>query len=115
MDGIFRDRERGFEARVEFEQAQLFKIRSRRDRLFGEWAARQMWLTGPAAADYANEVIASNFQRKGDDDMLEKVAADLRTAGLDADTKLLRAELAAAEMAALREVAEQDSSPLSTP
>lgn len=107
MNGIFHDRERGFEARMEFEQAQLFKIRSRRDRLFGEWVAHQMWLTGPAAAAYVSEVIASNFERNGDEGMLEKVAVDLRTVGVDAGAKRLQAELEAAEMAALREIAER--------
>ena len=105
MSDICHDRERGFEAKMELEQAQLFKIRSRRDRHFGEWAARRLGLSGDAAAAYVNDVIASNVEHDGYRAMFDKVTADLLRAGAPADAKCMQAELSAGEIIARREIA----------
>ena len=46
-DGMtqFDDRERAFEAKFAHDEEMQFRITARRNRLLGEWAARQMGLT----------------------------------------------------------------------
>ena len=41
----FDDRERAFEAKFARDEEMQFRITARRNRLLGEWAARQMGLT----------------------------------------------------------------------
>ena len=43
---------------------------ARRDKLFGQWAAGKLGYSGDAATKYASEVVDSNFEKPGDDDML---------------------------------------------
>ena len=86
----FADRERDFENKFKHDAELKFKVTARRNRLLGEWAADQMGLSGEARAAYAKDVVASDFQKPGDDDVLEKVQADMKAAGIDMETARLR-------------------------
>lgn len=90
----FADREKGFEAKYQLDQEQQFRAVARRNRLFGLWAAQQLGRTGAEAEAYAREVVAADMAKPGDDDLLDKVAADLAGAGKAIDRAALRSELA---------------------
>ncbi|MSQ87446.1 MAG: DUF1476 domain-containing protein [Alphaproteobacteria bacterium] len=77
MSDAFQEREKGFERKFQLDQDQMFKVASRRDKLFGMWLAGKLGLSGPAAEQYAKDVLSSNFDAPGDDDMLAKVRIDL--------------------------------------
>ena len=53
-----------------------------RNRLFGQWAADALCKKAEAAEEYAKEVVLSDFEEAGDDDVLRKVMADFKAAGL---------------------------------
>jgi len=90
MSDAFKDREKGFERKFQMDQDQQFKVASRRDKLFGAWLAGKLGLNGPAAEQYAKDVVGSNFEKPGDDDMLAKVRKDLGDRGVTiADKELL--------------------------
>src|SRR5437870_3015564 len=78
MTDAFSEREKGFERKFELDQDVQFRIQARRDRLLGMWIAAKLGKTGGDAEDYAKEVVASNFERPGDGDMIGKVVADLK-------------------------------------
>lgn len=102
MSDSFQGRERGFESKFQLDEEQKFKALARRDRLFGQWVASQL---GRADADaYAAEVVASNFEKPGDEDMLAKVRADLKAAGKQVAEGTLQAELAKAFTEAAKQV-----------
>jgi hypothetical protein len=98
----FDDREKAFENKYKHDQELKFKVNARRNKLLGEWAGRQFGLSGDALADYAKSVVMSDFDRPGDDDVLQKVAADCKTHGLALGEGAIRAE-----MEKLLEVAKQ--------
>ena len=77
---IFDDREKEFEARYRHDQELQFKVKARRNRLLGLWAAEHMGLTGHAADKYAREVVDAEFGG-GDKNVVRKVAADLAAKG----------------------------------
>ena len=78
----FDERERGEETKFRHEQELGFKIRNRRNKLFGLWVAQsQLGLSGDEAAAYAKDVVMADFELPGDADMLDKVKADLANAG----------------------------------
>ena len=66
-----------FERKYALDEEQKFKATNRRNKLLGLWAAEKMGHGGDAAAAYAKEVVASDFEEAGDDDVLRKVLADL--------------------------------------
>ncbi len=89
----FDDREKGFEAKYRHDQETSFKISARRNRLLGLWAAEKLGLTGPAADDYAKEVVTADFQKPGDSDVLQKVTGDFQAKGVALGTAEVRKEM----------------------
>lgn len=89
----FDDREKGFEAKYRHDQEIQFKVTARRNKLLGLWAADLMGITGETAEAYARDVIASDFEEPGDDDVVRKVLADLTANGVDASEHKIRMEM----------------------
>ncbi len=87
MSSAFDDREKGFERKYQLDQDQQFRAQIRRDKLFGQWVAAQLGKTGADADAYTQEVVDSNFEKPGDDDMIDKVSKDLKGKVSDADLK----------------------------
>ena len=73
----FNDREAAFENKFAHDAEMQFKAEARRNKLVGLWAAELMGKTGDEAAAYAKDVIKSDFEEAGDDDVVRKVSADL--------------------------------------
>ncbi len=87
MSDAFSDREKGFERKFQLDQEQQFRAQVRRDKLFGQWAAGQLGKSGAEADKYAQDVVDSNFEKPGDDDIIAKVGKDLGGKISDADLK----------------------------
>ena len=81
----FDDREKGFETKFARDEEMAFRIVARRNRLLGEWAARQMGLSEAETESYAKDVVRADFEEAGDHDVIRKVIGDLTTAGVDID------------------------------
>jgi hypothetical protein len=73
----FDDRENAFEAKFAHDSEMQFRAEARRNKLVGLWAAELLGKTGDEAAAYAREVIESDFEEAGDEDVVRKVVADL--------------------------------------
>ena len=76
----FDEREKEFEARFKHDQELQFKVKARRNRLLGLWAAQRMGLTGDAAETYAREVVDAQFGG-GEKHVVAKLVADLAAKG----------------------------------
>lgn len=80
----FDDREKAFEEKFAHDESIMFKVRARRNRLFGEWIATELLgMSGEAVKDYAASVVKADLEEEGDDDVVRKVHADLEAAGVD--------------------------------
>jgi len=90
----FNDREKAFEAKFAHDEELRFKVEARRDKLLGLWLAEKMGKTGGDAEDYAKEVVISDLQEAGDEDVIAKVMADITEAKLDIDRSQIEAKLA---------------------
>jgi hypothetical protein len=102
----FDDRERAFEAKYARDEEMQFRVIARRNRLLGEWAARQMGLTDAEAQNYAKDVIRSDFEEAGEHDVIRKVLGDLTSAGVDCDEEKVRDALRNKEIEARRQIIE---------
>ncbi len=98
----FDKREKSFEAKYAHDQETVFKIGARRNKLLGLWMAEHLGLEGADADAYAKQVIASDFEKPGDEDVFEKVWGDVQSKGLDLSEDQVRKQ-----MQALLEVARE--------
>ena len=79
---VFKDREKGFEAHYKHDQETQFKVTARRNKLLGLWAAEKLGLSGDDAEAFAKQVVVSDFDEPGDEDVYRKVAGDLDGKGV---------------------------------
>lgn len=89
----FKDREKAFENNFKREKELEFKINARRNKLLGLWAAEQLSLDADAAEAYSKEVVVSDFDEPGDDDVMRKVLSDLEGKGVQTSEHLVRKEM----------------------
>lgn len=74
------DRQKGFETKYALDQQMMFKIEARASKLVGNWAAGKLGMSAEETATYAREVVASNLDEPGFDDVKRKVMGDFSTA-----------------------------------
>ena len=86
----FDERETAFENKFAHDAEMKFKADARRNKLLGLWAAEIMGKSGDDAEAYAREVIKSDFEEAGDEDVYRKLAADL---GDKADETTIRSKM----------------------
>jgi hypothetical protein len=89
----FDNREKAEEAKFAHDQDLAFKANARRNKLLGLWAAELMGLAGAAAEDYARTVVASDFEKSGDEDVFAKVRKDLDAKGVAQSDHQLRRKM----------------------
>ena len=102
----FDDRERAFETKFAHDEEMKFKITARRNRLLGEWAARQMGLNEAETDSYARDVVRADFEEAGDQDVIRKVVGDLTTAGVEVSDEAVSEALKHKEVEARRQIIE---------
>lgn len=89
----FDKREKNEEAKYALDQQLLFKATARRNKLLGLWAADLLGKTGDEAAAYATEVVKSDFEEAGDEDVFRKVSGDLAAGGVDQSEHQIRRQM----------------------
>ena len=89
----FDQREKDFERKFQHDEEIRFKVTNRRNKLLGLWASEHLGKTGDAAQDYAIEVVKSDFDKPGDEDVVEKVLADFDAAGVKISADEIRAKM----------------------
>ena len=90
----FDDRRKGQEGKFAHDAELRFKAEARRNKLLGLWAAEHMGLSEEHAKEYAAEVVASDFEEAGDEDVFRKVSADLKAKGASVSDDMIRAKMA---------------------
>ena len=87
----FDKREEGFEKKFAHDEELRFKAMARRNKLLGLWAAGVLGKSEADAEAYAKEVVLSDFEESGDNDVLRKVVNDL--AGKNVTEQQVRAKM----------------------
>jgi hypothetical protein len=100
----FDKREEGFEKKFAIDEELRFKADARRNKLLGLWVAEQLGLSGEAAAAYAREVVAADFEEAGDRDVIHKVTTDLAAKGIVISNTALGAKMTELMAQALAQV-----------
>ncbi|MCE3232235.1 MAG: aldolase [Rickettsiaceae bacterium] len=84
------DREKSYENKFAHDQELEFKMRAKRDKMLGLWAAERMRLDEDDSEDYASEVVDCGIGSKDGEAVAEKVLYDLRDAGVDISEEEVR-------------------------
>ncbi|MBT3171545.1 MAG: DUF1476 domain-containing protein [Rhodospirillaceae bacterium] len=93
MSNGFDERKTAAEAKFKHDEEFKFKVVARRNKLLGLWAADLMKITGADADAYAKQVVVSDFDEPGDDDVLRKVLGDLQAKGASQDKTSIRRQM----------------------
>lgn len=90
----FSEREKAFEDKFKHDQDLQFRTEVRRNKLLGQWLATELLdLEGDAVDAYAKDVVASDLDEPGPDDVVRKVMADLEAKGVDFTEHRLRTRM----------------------
>ena len=89
----FDDRENAFEAKFAHDNDMQFRAGARRNKLVGLWAADLLGKSGEDAAEYARDVVASDFEEAGDEDVVRKIVADLAGRASADEVRAILAEM----------------------
>ena len=73
----FNDREKGFERKFINDQEAEFKISAKKNKFLATWVANILKLNEEQKKIYITEVIKSDFQEAGDEDVFKKIKKDL--------------------------------------
>ena len=94
MAGI-EERQQAWEHKIKQDSEFRFKVEMRRNKLLGKWAAELLGLEGDDAVAYVGEVIKSDLEEAGDDDVVRKVLGDFEAKGIAQDEAAIRKQIEA--------------------
>lgn len=103
----FKKREKSEEAKFALEQEVRFKAEARRNKLLGLWAADLMGMTDDEAQKYAIEVIKSDFEEPGDEDVFRKIRSDFDARNIAQSDHQIRRTMDELMATAIKQVTEE--------
>ena len=74
----FDERKDAFENKFAHEQNVTFKIEALRNKMLGAWVSELKGLDKDKTEQYIKEVVKSDFQEAGDEDVFRKLQSDLK-------------------------------------
>ena len=74
---LLDDRKNAFENKFAHDTELQFKVESRRNKLIALWAADLLEKNSDETENYVVEVIKSDFEEAGDEDVFRKISGDL--------------------------------------
>ncbi len=104
----FDKRKDAYENKFAHDEALRFNAEARRNKLLGRWAAKLLGKSGEDVESYAREVVRSDFEEPGDEDVFRKVRADFDAAGIDQSDHQLRRTMDDLMAEAIRQVENDD-------
>ena len=84
----FSDRKKAFESKYANDEEMQFKVMAKRNKFVGLWAAELLGKSGDDAENYAKEVIKSDMEEAGDEDVVRKVQGDLGSLATDQEIRI---------------------------
>ena len=89
----FNDREKSFEKKFQIDQELKFKVEARSNKYLGEWASSQLGKTEEEKQKYIQEIIKSDLEEAGQEDVFRKVKSDFQAASLAIEDSEIRDQM----------------------
>ena len=78
----FKEREKNFEKKFQMDEELQFKIAAKKNRYLAEWASLKLGKNEDETKNYIQEVIKSDLQEEGHEDVFRKIKSDFQAASL---------------------------------
>lgn len=106
-EDVFDDRKKSQEAKYKMDEERRFKVRARRNKLAGLWAAERLGLDGDALTVFAGEIVMMGLEARTEADFLAAFIQRLSEGGLAADTGAIAALLSELDAEAAMQIARE--------
>lgn len=89
----FDERERSFEKKFQMDEELQFKIAARSNKYLGEWASLKLGKNEEEKKNYIQEVIISDLQEAGQEDVFRKIKKDFQAASITVEEIEIRDQM----------------------
>ena len=92
----FDERERSFEKKFAKDQELQFKVSARGNKYLAEWVSLKLGKNDEQKQNYVQEVIKSDLQESGHEDVFRKVKKDFENSAINIDDSEIRNQMSLA-------------------
>ena len=89
----FNEREKSFEKKFQMDEELQFKIAARSNKYLGEWASLKLGKNEEEKKNYIQEVIISDLQEAGQEDVFRKIKKDFQAASITVEETEIRDQM----------------------
>ena len=103
MSKIYNEREKGFEKKFQMDEELQFKVAARSNKYLGEWVSAKLGKNEEEKKNYIQEIIKSDLEEAGQEDVFRKVKSDFQAASLAIEDSEIRDQMEKALLRAKEE------------
>jgi len=92
----FDERGKSFEKKFQMDEELQFKVAARSNKYLGEWASSKLGKNEEEKANYVQEIIKSDLEEAGTEDVFRKIKKDFQTASISIEETEIRNQMAKA-------------------
>ena len=92
----FEEREKSFENKFAKDQELQFKVNARRNKYLAEWVCIKLGKNNEQKQDYILELIKTDMEETGDEDVFRKVKKDFENSDINIDDSEIRNQMSQA-------------------
>ena len=89
----FEEREQSFEKKFAKDQELQFKVNARRNKYLAEWVCVKLGKNNEQKQDYILELIKTDMEETGDEDVFRKVKKDFDNSAISMDDSEIRNQM----------------------
>ena len=89
----FDERAKSFEKKFQMDEELQFKIAARSNKYLGEWASLKLGKNEDEKKDYIQEIIKSDLEEAGQEDVFRKVKKDFQAASISIEETEIRDQM----------------------
>ena len=93
MSKIYDEREKGFEKKFQMDEELQFKVAARSNKYLGEWVGAKLGKSEEEKKSYIQEIIKSDLEEAGQEDVFRKVKSDFQAASLAIEDSEIRDQM----------------------
>ena len=90
---MYDDRKKQFEKKFELDEEKKFKATALRNRMLGKWAGELLGISEADIDKYINDVVLSDFEKPGDEDVVEKIKNDFEKESINLSKEEIRKKI----------------------
>ena len=93
MNKIYDERAKGFEKKFQMDEELQFKVAARSNKYLGEWVSAKLGKNEEEKKNYIQEIIKSDLEESGQEDVFRKVKSDFQAASLAIEDSEIRDQM----------------------